>query len=57
MKDGAIWVEQGKTKARLQIDVVGELSSLIKRIKSRGIIGMTLLADPKRAEIEAYRIF
>ena len=47
IKDGALWVEQGKTKARLQIDIVGELAALIDRIKSRGIVGMTLLSDPK----------
>ncbi|SFH25357.1 hypothetical protein SAMN05216299_10420 [Nitrosospira sp. Nsp14] len=47
IKDGALWVEQGKTKARLQIDIVGELVALIDRIKSRGIVGMTLLSDPK----------
>jgi hypothetical protein len=56
-KDGAVWVEQGKTKARLQIDIVGELATVIERIKSRGIVGMTLLCDPKGAEAKTFRVF
>lgn len=52
VKDGALWVEQGKTKARLQIDVVGELSGLLDRIKSRGVVGMTLLCDPKGQQLK-----
>jgi hypothetical protein len=27
----AVWVEQGKTRARPQIDVVGELAEVIER--------------------------
>ena len=47
IKDGSVWVEQGKIKARLQIGIVGELSALLERIKSRGVVGMTLLCDRK----------
>ena len=52
IKDGSFWVEQGKIKARLQIDIVGELVTLIDRIKSRGIVGMTLLSDPKGQQLK-----
>jgi integrase len=52
IKDGSLWVEQGKTRARLQIDIVGELAALINRIKSRGIVGMTLLSDPKGQQLK-----
>jgi integrase len=44
--------EQGKTRARLQIDVIGELAALIDRIKSHGIVGMTLLSDPKGQQLK-----
>jgi integrase len=52
VKDGSIWIEQGKTKARLQIGVVGELAALIERIKARGIVGMTLLCDNKGQQLK-----
>ncbi|MEO7559013.1 MAG: tyrosine-type recombinase/integrase [Nitrosospira sp.] len=52
IKDGALWVQQGKTKSKLQIDIVGELAALIDRIRSRGIVGMTLLSDPKGQQLK-----
>jgi integrase len=52
VRDGAVWVEQGKGKVKLQIDVVGELAALMDRIKSRGIVGMTLLSDPKGQKLK-----
>jgi hypothetical protein len=48
---------RGKTKARLKIDIVGGLAALIDRIKSRGVVGMTLLSDPKRPAAQALRLF
>ncbi|WP_175463183.1 hypothetical protein [Nitrosospira multiformis] len=41
----------------MQIDLVGELSALIKRIKSRGIVGMTILADPRGQPLKQYSYF
>lgn len=35
IKDGAIWLRQNKTKAKLRVQVVGELESLIERIRER----------------------
>jgi integrase len=52
VRDGAVWVEQGKGKVKLQINVVGELAALMDRIKSRGIVGMTLLSDPKGQKLK-----
>jgi integrase len=57
VRDGSVWVEQGKTKARLQIAIEGELAKLIDRIKSRGIVGMTLLADPKGQQLKPFGYF
>lgn len=54
IKDGTLRVQQGKTKSKskLQIDIVGELAALVDRIKSRGIVGMTLLSDPKGQQLK-----
>jgi integrase len=52
VKDGALWVEQGKTKAKVQIDIVGELAVVLDRIKARGVVGMTMLADPKGQQLK-----
>lgn len=57
VKDGSIWVEQGKTKARLQIDIAGGLATVIDRIKSRGIVGMTILCDPKGQQLKPFGYF
>lgn len=35
IKDGALWVQQGKTKAKLRIEVVGRLKEVIDRIRLR----------------------
>ena len=57
VKDGALWVEQGKTKAKIQIDIVGELAAVIDRIKARGVVGMTMLADPKGQQLKPFGYF
>jgi len=35
VRDGQLWVLQGKTKAKLRIEVTGELKALIDRIMAR----------------------
>ena len=57
IKDGSLCVEQGKTKSRLQINIVGEFAALLDRIKTRGIVGMTILADPKGQTLKQYGYF
>jgi integrase len=57
IKDGSLCVEQGKTKSRLQINIVGEFAALLDRIKTRGIVGMTILADPKGQALKQYGYF
>lgn len=57
VKDGAVWVEQGKTRVKLQISLEGELSALLDRVKSRGVIGMTILCDPKGQKLKQYGYF
>lgn len=55
--EGALWVQQGKTKQKLRIDIAGELALLLDRIKARGLIGMTILADPKGQALKAFGYF
>ncbi|MDA8093723.1 MAG: tyrosine-type recombinase/integrase [Betaproteobacteria bacterium] len=57
IRDGAIWLEQGKTKAKLGIEVTGALSDLLDRIKRRGVVGMTILADPKGQPLKPFGYF
>jgi integrase len=35
IRDGALWVTQNKTKAKLAIDIVGELASVVDRCLTR----------------------
>jgi integrase len=57
VKDGALWIEQGKTKAKIQIDITGELAVVIDRIKARGVVGMTVLCDPKGQKLKPFGYF
>lgn len=43
IKDGELWVTQGKTGARLRIKVEGILADLIKRISSRKVMSLSLI--------------
>ncbi len=55
--DGALWIQQGKTKQKLRIEVAGELAQLLDRIKARGLIGLTILADPKGQPLKPFGYF
>lgn len=46
IQDGFIHVRTGKTTARLAIRIIGELAELLQRIKSRPILGRTIIATP-----------
>lgn len=43
IKDGAVWIKQNKTGAKLRINVEGELAILLERISSRKVMGMSLV--------------
>ena len=47
--DGALWIVQNKTGARLGVDITGELALVINRIneRSRQLIGAYLVHDEK----------
>lgn len=43
IKDGALWIQQNKTGAKLRIAIEGELEALIGRMKARKVMGLTLV--------------
>jgi integrase len=47
LRDGALWIRQGKTSANLRIAVEGELRRTIERITERGIVGLYLLTSER----------
>lgn len=47
LKDGAIYVVQNKTGAKLRVEIAGELSALLDRIRARKVSGLALICDEK----------
>lgn len=47
LRDGALWIRQGKTSAALRIAVEGELRRTIERITARGVVGLHLLTSER----------
>lgn len=52
IRDGALWVQQSKTKARVRIEITGKLAEVIDRIKTRkantqGIRSLALVVNEK----------
>lgn len=43
IKEGAIWIKQGKTGAKLRITIEGELAALLERIGKRKVTGLSLI--------------
>lgn len=43
VKDGAVWIRQNKTGAKLRINVEGELAELLDRMNSRKVMGLSLV--------------
>lgn len=44
IKDGALWITQNKTGARLRVAIEGELAAVIDRIKTRSVTSMYLVS-------------
>lgn len=43
IKEGALWVQQNKTGAKLRVAIEGELAALLKRMEGRKITGLALV--------------
>lgn len=54
IQDGALWVKQRKTKARLRIAIEGELAAVLERIAARAVVGVCLLTT-ERGQRLTYR--
>ncbi|WP_208110090.1 site-specific integrase [Methylocaldum gracile] len=57
IREGAIWLEQRKTKAKLRIELVGKLAEVVERIKARGSRDLTILTDPKEQLLKPFGYF
>lgn len=57
IKDDTLELKQGKTGAKMRIAIVGELASVITRIRARGILGLTILTDPKGQPLKEFGYF
>jgi hypothetical protein len=54
---GCYLVRATKTKAKLRIELVGELAEVFERIKSPGSRGLTILTDPKEQLLKPFGYF
>lgn len=57
IKDDALELKQGKTGAKMRIALVGELAEVIARIRARGVLGLTILTDPKGQPLKEFGYF
>lgn len=46
IKEGALWIEQGKTGHKLRISIEGELAALLERMGQRKVMGLRLINMP-----------
>ncbi len=58
IRDGALWIVQNKTGARLGIEITGELAAVIERIngRSRTAISAYLIQDEKGQPLSQYAL-
>jgi integrase len=49
VRNGAVAVKQGKTGAKLRVEVMGELANVIERVNARKVAGLTLAAKEGKA--------
>ena len=54
IRDGFLWLTQGKTRKKLRMAIAGELAALIERIQGRALQGDKLGADPQRNRTAAF---
>lgn len=54
IKDGALWLQQNKTRAKLRIAIEGELAALLERMAGKKIMGLTLVAMPDGTPMTKY---
>ena len=57
IKDRHIEIQQEKTRKKLRIEIIGELERVLDRIRKRGVLGMTILTDPKGQPLNQFGHF
>lgn len=55
--DGVLLIDQNKTGEQVRISVTGKLSEVISRIKSRPVIGKTIVCDSKGKSVNHLGLF
>lgn len=60
IKEGALWLAQGKTGTRLRIEITGQLATVLARISARKacypVRPLTLVCDEKGAALSAFTL-
>lgn len=56
VKDGALWIEQNKTKKRVRIAIEGQLAVLIERIGRRKVAGLKLVSMPDGSPMTKFEL-
>lgn len=56
IKDGALEIQQNKTKKRLRIEIVGEFAAVLNRILSRRVIGLGLVNNDDGQKMTTYML-
>lgn len=56
IKDGALEIQQNKTKTRLRIEIVGEFATVMNRISSRRVTGLGLVTNDDGQQMTAYML-
>lgn len=56
IKEGALWLRQNKTGAKLRITIEGELADLVERIGKRKVMGLNLINMPDGTPMSRYAL-
>jgi integrase len=56
LKDGAIEINQNKTRKKLRIEIVGELAALLEKIDKRPVVGIGLINNDDGQQMTKYML-
>ena len=56
IKEGALWLRQNKTGKKLRVEIVGELATLVDRIKSQKVASLQLISTEAGTPMTRYEL-
>lgn len=56
IKEGALWLQQNKTKHKLRVAIEGELAVLMERLSQRKVMGLSLINMPDGTPMTKYML-